>query len=71
MFGFVHMTGGNLYGAVIASFFFPGLGQGMAFHRNRMLAIAVAALATTLAIVWSVWFVPVTLAVRLGGMADA
>jgi signal peptidase I len=65
------MSGGSLFGAVLASLLFPGLGQGMAYRRSRMLVVAIAALATTFAVVWSVWFVPITLALRIAGAIDA
>src|SRR5688572_7040476 len=65
------MSGGALYGAVLASVLLPGLGQGMAYRRNRMPAVAIAVLATTFAVVWSAWFVPITLALRIAGAIDA
>lgn len=65
------MTGGNLYAAAAASLFFPGFGQGLTFRRSRMFGFAVAALAATFAILWSVWFLPVTIAVHVAAAADA
>jgi signal peptidase I len=65
------MIGGSLYGAVLASLLFPGLGQAMAYRPTRMLVVALGTLATTFAVLCSVWFVPVTLAVRIAGAVDA
>lgn len=56
---------------VIASFLFPGLGQGLATHRLRMVVWMVAVLASMLLIVVSVWFVPLSLLLRVGCAVDA
>jgi signal peptidase I len=56
---------------VIASLLFPGLGQGLAAHRLRMVGWAVAVLVATLLVVVSVWFVPVALVLRVAGAIDA
>src|SRR5688572_7280975 len=65
------MTGGALFGSVLASLVFPGFGQGLSFRRYRMLAWTLAAIATTFAIVLTVWFLPITVAVRIAGAIDA
>src|SRR4051794_24633645 len=65
------MTGGALLGSVVLSVLFPGFGQGLAHRRSRMLALAIATIVTTFAILWSVWFLPITLAVRIGAAVDA
>jgi signal peptidase I len=65
------MRGGDLFGSVLLSLLFPGFGQGLAFRRVRMLAFALATIVTTIAILWSVWFLPITLAVRIGAAIDA
>src|SRR5688572_19534296 len=65
------MTGGALIGSVLASLVFPGFGQGLSFRRNRMIAWAVAAVLTTFAILFSVWFVIATFAIRIAAAADA
>jgi signal peptidase I len=58
-------------GGVLASLVFPGLGQGLAAYRLRMVGWAVSVLAATLLTIVSVWFLPVALVLRLGGAVDA
>ena len=65
------VTGGRLFGSLLLTLLFPGFGQGLAFRLARMLVLAIGTIAATVAIVWSVWFVPVTLALRLGAAIDA
>jgi signal peptidase I len=65
------MRGGRLFGAVLLTLLFPGFGQGLAFRRYRMLGFALGAIVTTLAILWSVWFLPITLALRVASAVDA
>ena len=65
------MTGGRLFGSVLLTLLFPGFGQGLAFRRYRMVGFAVAAIATTLAILVSVWFLPIMFAVRIAAGIDA
>ena len=65
------MRGGRLLGAVLLTLMFPGFGQGIAFRRYRMLGFALGTIVTTLAILWSVWFLPITLALRVASAADA
>lgn len=60
-----------MFASVLLSLFFPGFGQGLAFRRWRMVGLSVATVITTVAILWSVWFVPITLALRLGAAIDA
>jgi signal peptidase I len=55
----------------IASFVFPGFGQGLVHRRVRALAWAVAALAAVLGIVWSVWLLWVALLAHIGSAIDA
>jgi len=56
---------------VLLSLVFPGLGQGLAGKRRRMLAWAVGSTVPALAIAISVWFVPVMLLARLASAIDA
>jgi signal peptidase I len=56
---------------VIASFFFPGFGQGLVHRRVRAVGWAVVSLAALLAIVWSVWLYPVSILVHLAAAIDA
>ncbi|HEY5949766.1 MAG TPA: signal peptidase I [Kofleriaceae bacterium] len=65
------MTGAPWSGSVLLTLMFPGFGQGLARRRARMLGWALGTIVTTLAIVWSVWWLPVALAVRIGAAIDA
>ncbi len=65
------VTGGRLFGSVLLTLLFPGFGQGLAFRRTRMLVLALGTIAATIAVAWSVWLVPVTVALRLGATIDA
>jgi signal peptidase I len=56
---------------VIASFFFPGFGQGLVHRRLRALVWAIAALAAVVGIVWSMWLAPIALLAHLGAAIDA
>lgn len=53
------------------TFAFPGAGQGAAGRRVAMLAWAAAGAAALVAVTWSVWGLPLALAVRLASMGDA
>lgn len=64
------MTGHAVVG-VLLSLFFPGVGQGMAARRRRMMCWAIAALVSMLLVFVSVWFLAVTLALRIAGAVDA
>jgi signal peptidase I len=59
------VTGGRLALAVVASLLFPGAGQGFRDRHVRMGIFAVAHFAATALIVVSVWFVVVSLAIRV------
>jgi signal peptidase I len=65
------MTGGDWFGSTLLTLLVPGFGQGVAGRRARMLAFAIGSIVTTIAILWSVWLLPVTLAVRIGAAIDA
>jgi signal peptidase I len=65
------MTGGQVIGSTVMSLLFPGFGQGLAFRRARMIGFAVGVIIATLAILWSVWFLPIMLAVRVAAATDA
>lgn len=66
----VAVTGPALLG-VVGSLLFPGVGQGLAAHRLRGVAWAIAAVASTWLILVSVWFLAVTLVVRVASAVDA
>jgi len=57
--------------AAIASWLFPGLGDGLLGRYRAMLAWVTAILAVTLAGVISVWMVPLVIAVRLAAVIEA
>lgn len=57
--------------AVVLGLLFPGIGQGLAGLRLRGIAWAIGGAATTLAILVSVWALPLTLVVRLACAFDA
>lgn len=65
------MSRGARVGSVLLTLVFPGFAQGLTFRRYRMLAFAVATVAATVAFAWSVWFVPVMLALRVAAAIDA
>ena len=58
-------------GALIASFFFPGFGQGLVRRRLLMLVLALADVAIFGLALWSVWMLPVGLALRIVATIDA
>src|SRR5215468_5068597 len=60
---------GSLVIAVM-SFFFPGLGAGLADRHRVMAGWVAAAVVVTLATVVSIWIVPLTVAVRIAAAAD-
>jgi signal peptidase I len=62
---------GSAIAAVVLGLLFPGVGQGLAGHRLRGVLWAACALALTWLIVVSVWFLPITLVVRLACAVDA
>jgi signal peptidase I len=64
------MSGYALVG-VLLSVVFPGLGQGLAGRRKRMVAWALGLLVAMVAILVTVWFVPVMLLVRIASAIDA
>jgi signal peptidase I len=64
------MSGHALLG-VLLSIAFPGLGQGLAAHRWRMIGWAVGLLVATLLVVVSVWFLALALVLRVAGAIDA
>lgn len=64
------MSGGAIL-AVLVTLFFPGLGQGLAARRVRMLGWAGAALGTMLATFLSVWLLPLVVLVRIACAVDA
>jgi signal peptidase I len=57
--------------AAIATFALPGLGQGLSFHRTRMLLWSIAAVLAMLAVVLTEWFVPVVLVLRIASAVEA
>jgi len=65
------VVSGSAIAAVVLGLLFPGVAQGLAAQRLRGIAWGVGALATTLLIVVSVWFLPVTLVVRIACTVDA
>lgn len=56
---------------VLASLLVPGLGQGLATHRVRMIAWAAAVLVCTVLVVVSVWFFAAAIVLRVAGAVDA
>lgn len=65
------MRGGNLAAALVASLALPGFGQALAGRRIRTAGWAGVTAATTLLVLASVWFLPITLLARLGATIDA
>lgn len=57
--------------AIVGTLLAPGLGQGLAGRRVRMGVWAGAVLGTMLLVLVSVWFVAVSVALRLAGTVDA
>ncbi len=58
-------------GAILATFCFPGFGQGLVGRRAWMIALVVVDAAAFALALWSVWFLPIGLLVRLGAAIDA
>ena len=65
------MTGGRLLLHALGSLAFPGFGHGLTHQRGQMLVWSLLAIAATLAITVSVWFLPLVLAIRLASAADS
>ncbi len=57
--------------AVLGSLLFSGIGHGLAGYRWRAIALAASAALAMLLVVVSVWFVPVTLLIRIASAVDA
>jgi len=64
------MTAGRLALAIIASLLFPGAGQGFAGRRLRMAIIAGVHFLVVALLPLSVWFIPVSLGLRLVSAVD-
>ncbi|MDQ3365972.1 MAG: signal peptidase I [Myxococcota bacterium] len=65
------MTVGRLLMLLGWTFLCPGAGQGAAGRRLAMWAWAIAGLIAMLAFTWTVWALPVSVALRLGAAVDA
>lgn len=65
------MYGGRLIASLVATLVFPGCGQGLTGERWRMGFWAGLAIVTTFLIVVSVWFLPISICVRIASTYDA
>jgi signal peptidase I len=61
----------RLLGATLASFLFPGFGQGLAGQRRLMIVWAVIGVATPAAILLTMWAVYASFAIRIACAVDA